>query len=405
MKRVLFFSIHYPPTNSALSGRSGCMAKYLPKYGWTPMVVAGKTPAYLPVDQNYVRDLPPEYLAAEVPYDSKGILASLFHYEGLIRLFRPGYYPGKWVDKSIKILPEILDTNSVNAIWATYPPVGALYLANYCSRKLGVPWIADFRDLPGEHGLPKSLYGRFKMSREIFENKRLIKRAATITTVSEALADMIRLKTGRDVYTIMNGFDPDDMDDNHNNVFEKFSLVFIGSFFKNMSPRPVLDALTLLLESGKLAEKDISVSFYCKNTDELTNELEGYPHQDILRIHPATSREKCDEICRSSVVLMLPGPHPPGVITSKIFTYLASQRLILAGPDSSDSIKEILEETNAGIACSSVKDITDVLLKWYQEWKMAKTVKYNGRKDAIMKYSREKQAGQLAELLDSICQH
>jgi hypothetical protein len=32
-------------------------------------------------------------------------------------------------------------------------------------------------------------------------------------------------------------------------------------------------------------------------------------------------------------------------------------------------------------------------------------VKYHGRKEAIMKYSREKQAGQLAELLDSIYQH
>ena len=405
MKHVLLFSIHYPPTNSALSGRSGCMAKYLPKYGWIPMVVAGKTPDYLPIDHSYVRDLPPEYLIAEIPYNSKEILASLFHSEGLIRLFRPGFYPGKWVDRSIQILPRILDTNTINAIWATYPPVGTLYLANYCSRKFGIPWIADFRDLPGEHGLPKAFYDRLRMYREKFENKRLIKNAATITTVSNGLADMIRMETGRDVCSIMNGFDPDDMDDNHNRNFNKFSLVFIGSFFKNMSPRPILDALAMLLESGNLAEKDIAVSFYCKNSDELTNELRGYPYRNILNIHPPTSREKCDEICRSSVVLLLPGPHPPGVVTSKIFTYLASQRLILAGPDSSDCIKEILGETNAGIACSSVRDITDVLLKWYQEWKMTKTVKYNGRKEAVMKYSREKQAGQLAELLDSIYKH
>lgn len=405
MKRVLLFSIHYPPTNSAASGRSGCMAKYLPKYGWVPMVVAGQTPAYLPVDNNYIRNLPREHLVAEIPYDSKGFLASVFHYEGFIRLFRPCFYPGKWVNKAIQILPQILNTNKINAIWATCPPCGSLYLAHYCYWKFGIPWIADFRDFPGEHGLPKTFHKRLRMHREIFDNKRVIKSAAAITTVSKGLADMIRMKSGRDVYNIMNGFDPDDIDDNNNSVFNKFNLVFIGSFYKNMSPRPILDALAVLLDSRTIAKKDVVVSFYCINKEELMNELKGYPYPDIISVYPCTNREECYKICRSNLVLMLPGPHLPGIVTSKIFTYLASQRPILAGPHSSDCIKEILGQTDAGIACSSVQDIADVLSKWYQEWKRTGIVKYNGRKEAIMKYSRERQAGQLAELLDSIYQH
>ncbi len=404
MKRVLLFSIHYPPTNSAASARSGCMAKYLPKYGWIPIVVAGQTPAYLSVDHSYVRDLPREYLAAEIPYNSKGFLASFLHYEGFIRLFRPGFYPGKWVGKAMQILPRILDANKIDAIWATYPPVGTLYLANYCFRKFGIPWIADFRDFPGEHGLPGTLYKQFQMYREIFDNKRVVRSAAIITTVSKGLADMIRTQTRGEVYDIMNGFDPDDIDDNHNSVFEKFSLVFIGSFYKNMSPMPILNALATLLDSKKIAEKDVVVSFYCINRNELNDELKGYPYRNILSIDPPVRREKCYKICRSGLALMLPGPHPTGVVTSKIFTYMASQRPILAGPQSSDCIKGIIEETNTGEACSTVRDTADVLLKWYQEWKITGMVKYNGRKEAIMKYSRERQAGQLAELLDSIYQ-
>jgi len=380
------------------------MAKYLPKYGWVPMVVAGKTPAYLPVDHSYVRDLPREYLVAEIPYNSKGFLSSFFHYEGLIRSFKPGFYPGKWVNNAIQILPRILDTNKINAIWATYPPVGTLYLANYCSRRFGIPWIADFRDFPGEHGLPEAFYRRLRMYRDKLENKRLVRSAAIITTVSKGLADMIRRETRRDVYDIMNGFDPDDMDDNHNSMFEKFNLVFIGSFYKNMSPRPILNALATLLDSKKIAEKDVVVSFYCINRNEMNDDLKGYPYGNILSIDPPVRREKCYKICRSGLVLMLPGPHPPGVVTSKIFTYLASQRPILAGPQCSDCIKEILGETNAGAACSSVRGIADVLLKWYREWKKTGMVKYNGRKEAIMQYSRERQAGRLAELLDSIYQ-
>jgi glycosyltransferase involved in cell wall biosynthesis len=279
-----------------------------------------------------------------------------------------------------------------------------LCLANYCYRKFSIPWIADFRDFPSEHGLPGAFHERLRIRREIFDNKRVVKSAAAITTVSKGLADMIRMETGREVYNIMNGFDPDDMDDNNNSVFKKFNLVFIGSFYKNMSPRPILDALAMLLDSRKLAEREIVVSFYCINGSELTNELKGYRYPDIFSVYPFTNREECYKICQSNLVLMLPGPHPPGVVTSKIFTYLASQRPILAGPNSSDCIKEILGQTNAGVACSSVQDIANILVKWYQEWKRTGIIKYKGRKEAIMKYSRDKQAGQLAELLDSIYQ-
>jgi glycosyltransferase involved in cell wall biosynthesis len=405
MKRVLLFSISYPPTISAASSRSGSMAKYLPRYGWIPMVIAGKTPVSLPVDHNFIRDLPREYLAAEIPYNSKGFLASFFHYEGFVKFFRPGFYPGKWVDNAMQVLPRILDTNKIDAIWATYPPGGALCLAHYCSRKFGIPWIADFRDFPGEHGLPGSFYKQLRMHREVFDNKRLVKSAATITTVSKGLAEIIGMKTGREVHNIMNGFDPDDMKDNSNGVFKKFSLLFVGSFYKDMSPRPILEALAMLLDSRTIKEKEVIVSFYCMNKNELINELKGYPYPDIIGVYPSTNSEECHRICRSSLILMLPGPHLPGIVTSKIFTYLASQRPVLAGPHSGDCIKEILGQTNAGVACSSVQDMADVLLRWYQEWKGTGMVKYHGRKEAIMKYSREKQAGQLAELLDSIHQH
>lgn len=417
MKCVLLFSLYYPPTSSAESQRSGCMAKYIPRYGWDPMVVAGQTPSHLFTDDGYVCNLPLDRLAAEIPYDSKGTLATLVHWEGLVRLFRLGFYPAKWIKGAMRILPRIFSTNQIDAIWATYPSAGAHYLANYCSFKFGIPWIADFRDFPGEHGLPEKLVERFRIYREIFEIKKLVRSAAAVTAVSKGLANVLEQEIHKDVQIIMNGFDPEDMDDNHNNVFMKFNLVFIGSVYKEMSPRPILDALAMLLESGRLSEEDLDVSFYCKNYSQLVTEIGGYPYRHLVNIYPPVMREKCDKICRSSVILMLPGLNRPGLVTSRIFTnlvrgeppplktfiYLAAQRPILAGPGVNDCTQEILRETNAGVVCSSVQAIAEAIWKWYQEWKKTGTVKYTGRKEAIMKYSRERQAGQLAELLDNIC--
>jgi hypothetical protein len=74
------------------------------------------------------------------------------------------------------------------------------------------------------------------------------------------------------------------------NDFDKFNIVYAGSIY--ISPRPILDGLAMLLDSSTLSEEEIAVSFYCNNSNELMNELAGYPYMDIVRVYPWTSRGK-----------------------------------------------------------------------------------------------------------------
>ena len=72
-------------------------------------------------------------------------------------------------------------------------------------------------------------------------------------------------------------------------------------------------------------------------------------------------------------------------------------------PGDNDCVDALLKETQAGVICRNAEETASQILRWYQEWQQTGTVSYYARDEQIMKYSREKQAGQLAELLDSIC--
>jgi len=410
MKTVLLSAYFYPPCNTAGSYRSGCMAKYLPEFGWRPLVVTRLwTPENCSYDPNCVKNLPPEHLIGSVEAhgeDSEGGkgLAGILRRRHYQEFLGPKTYPPRWTRNTLRALPDILDGHEVDAVWATYRPNGNLYLARRCAKELGVPWIADFRDVPGQSGVPKELRFRLLQHRMIAAQKHLVKTASAITVVSEGLADILRERHRQDVHVIMNGVDPEEMAAGKEVKHERFTLTYTGCLYKGRSPRPILDAVAALIDGGKADKDDIRVEFY-GDPPERTEEdsfLNGYAHSEIVTAHSWVRKERCTDACRSSTILLLPADAGSGVLTSKLFSYLAAQRPILANSTVSGAIAEVLRKTGAGVVCTSVEDIAHQLLVWYKEWKATGTVRYEGRRDAVMKYSRREQARQLAEVLDGL---
>ena len=413
MKRVLIFAYYYPPCNTAGSYRAGCMAKYLPEFGWKPLVITKLwTPENCSYDPDCVKNLPPEHLIGQVEAhgahgEGSEVGEGLFgilgrqHYQ---EFFGPRTYPPHWTRNVLRALPEILDGHEVDAVWGTYRHNGNLHLARRCAKELGVPWIADFRDVPGQSGAPEVLRHRLLQRRMIGAQKHLVKTASAITTVSEGLAEVLREQHKRDVRVIMNGFDPEEMVAGKDVEHPTFTLTYTGCLYEARSPRPILDALATLIDQGKADKSDIRVEFYGDPPDRTGEDsfLKGYGHREIVTANPWVRKEKCDDVCRSSTVLLLPTKSGAGVLTSKLFSYLAAQRPILAGPMRPGGIAEVLSKTGAGVACTSVQEIAHQLLQWYTEWKATGTVRYEGRRDAVMKYSRKEQARQLAEVLDGL---
>jgi len=77
-----------------------------------------------------------------------------------------------------------------------------------------------------------------------------------------------------------------------------------------------------------------------------------------------------------------------GVYPRKIFEYLAAGRPILSvGGSSGDVVENLLAQTKAGVCCRTMTDIETTLKIFYNEYKNAGRVTYNGDLDEINKYN------------------
>jgi hypothetical protein len=104
-----------------------------------------------------------------------------------------------------------------------------------------------------------------------------------------------------------------------------------------------------------------------------------------------------------SQVLLLPlnnAPNVKGILTGKMFEYIALQRPILAlGPTDAD-FANILNETNSGVSLNfdDIQGIKKVLQNFFQLFKENKLVVDS---NSFEKYSRKNLAAQFVKLIQS----
>ena len=75
-----------------------------------------------------------------------------------------------------------------------------------------------------------------------------------------------------------------------------------------------------------------------------------------------------------SLLWVIPHPHERGVLTGKIFDYLAAGRPIVAVPCDNGEIKRLLNETQAGYSLSREEDIVEKYVSFLSYGKKTKSL-------------------------------
>jgi hypothetical protein len=94
-------------------------------------------------------------------------------------------------------------------------------------------------------------------------------------------------------------------------------------------------------------------------------------------------------------------PNAGGILTGKLYEYMASERPVLAiGPVQSD-IATLLKETKAGtiVDFEDVAGMKTVLLDLFEKYKSGKL---NSTASGYQQYSRRSQCGVMAEVLNDV---
>jgi len=409
LKRVLLVCPYFPPQNCTGARRATAFAKYLGEYGWDVKVLTGcsRDDPFLsnaPEDSaNHLGVNESKIMRVDTPSAPViGGSAGRFH-KGLRALEALWGGPGSHARRWARSLLGQIDHCGIEAdvIWATYPHLGPFYVASSLSKKLNVPWIGDFRDIPDQmKALPSSARWLGMM-----RARQLTGGAAHRVAVSPYMTERLRSRHGPAVSTIANGFDPQLLCEHPLRPSDEvFTIVYTGNVLGARYPRPVVCAVDELVSEGTVSRNKIELLFYtrtsleriCRDCD-IANIKKPPRVQQWVPAHEAASVQRA-----ATVLLLLSEPRVGGVLTTKLFEYMAAGRPVIAYPADPNDIDAVLTSTGIGVSCNSKRDLKQVLADWYHQWEETGDIHVERQPTEIAKWSRKEQAGQLAKLLDSI---
>jgi glycosyltransferase involved in cell wall biosynthesis len=394
----------YPPDGIAGAHRPAKLAKYLPRFGWSPVVLCGDWTAKN-CDGTYDPTLEGKDSCPTIrlprPANPSSILGRI-HRRIIRQFFSPQLYPRSFSRVLLRESMGLCERERFDALWATYSPGSTLAAASAIRQKMGIPWVADFRDILNFQGISRRRMAAFRRW-----EVRTCRNASAIVTVSDALAETLRKRHECPVYVLPNGFDPDDYPPSSADSIRPeagFVLRYFGIIYPGrQNPWPVVKAINLLAQRG-LGPQDIRVEFYGATAESLVGEMVGA----CLREGMVTWKQRVpqEEMVRlqqnAGALLVLSCPGERGILTSKVFGYLAAGRPILNVPGDGDALDALMSETGAGVNLAQPEAIAATLEDWVRRYRKGGPFALAFKEDKIARYSRVTQAQTLAGLLEAI---
>lgn len=429
MKRVLMIATGYPPVNTPGALRIGKFTKYLPDFGWEPIVLTAKSSPFflkgiseeMKIGKVYrvkyfnINDFTKKvffggasHVRPEIPSSN---IAGLEGQKKIIAIIKKAYrdwfnFPDEfweWITPAIRIGSSLLKKHRIDLIFSSSPGPSAHIVAERLKLITNLPWIAEFRD-PWreshiyERGIP--LVWIEKGLEEVIINK-----ADKLITVSEPLADFLYSLYKKSTQVITNGFDEED----YNFPIEesqKFTITYTGRLYMGrQSPEPLFEAVKEFLDNEKFTSNEFEIRFFGDEENRYVLELaKKYNLFTIVKAYKKIPLKEAIKKQKESIVLLLlewTKPTSKGVYTTKVFEYLGARRPILAIGPKGGVIECLLKNTRAGILENNPEKLKIILSKWWREWKIHKRVKYKGNSEKIEQYTRKNLTKQLSNIFQT----
>ena len=415
--KLLLVTFYFPPSGGGGVQRPLKFASHLPAYGIETHVLAPDNPEWVHADDELA--VPTQAWVHRVRYvGPKGVKpAELLHgKQGLARagtqaaLFgRRLLVPDENVPWSTAALPaalRIARREEIDVVLTTSPP-GSLHLVGAAVQKAtGAKWVADLRDSLVAHPHRRGDESRLVRMKEKAAGgvARLVaSRADAIVTAAEAITEETRTLNPRGrLVTIANGCDFDDFAGLEHHPSDTFRLTHTGSFFGRRDPKPFLRALA---ESGL---DDVVVRFVGDFRAADREYAEELGVLDRLELVDYVPRRRSLELQRDSEALLLlipeAGGRGRGVLSGKVFEYLAAERPILAAVPPDGAAAALVRDTGAGVvaAADDVAGLRDALVELHGRWRAGALEGTPLSAEWRDRLSRGRRVEELADLLRSL---
>lgn len=430
-KRVLIVTYYWPPSGGVAVQRWLKFVKYLRDFGWEPIVYTPENPESFYDDPTLVHDIPTgiEIIKRPIwePYSiykwitglkkeklgpgfasssgKKGLISKFAIWlRGNLLIPDPRIF---WVRPSVKFLCRYLKQHTVDAIVTTGPPhsMHLIGLKLKQKKKFNLPWLADFRD-PWTNIY---FYHELMLTKpaDWYHHKleqRVINTADAVLVVSQQMKGEFEALGGKNIFVITNGYDIDDFPTGEERSNNYFSISYVGTMNSALNPIALWQALAELCSMNHEFAQKLKIVMAGQIDISVTNAIKSFNlemHYNYMGILP---HSKALELQKNSTVLLLAvnnTPNAKGIVTGKLFEYLAvGKRILAVGPKDGD-MAEIIRDTAAGdvIDYNDVDGAIHTLEHYFELYKQGNI---DPEPKGIEKYSRKTLTGRLAAILDQI---
>jgi len=429
-KKVLIITYYWPPSGGSGVQRWLKFVKYFPENGIEPHIYTPENPDFNVTDDSLLKDIPKEAVIVKrkiiEPYGIHRFLVGKKQAKGsnfgntnssktskvqkLSLWVRSNVFlPDPrvlWVKPSIRFLKKYIKENNIDTIITTGPPhsmhlIGMGLKAHFDDE---IQWIADFRD-PWTKIFNKDLLliGKRARKKLIKLESRVIKSCDKLITVSEYLKTEFEEMGGEGKsYSVTNGYDKIDFENQEIFQEEKFVISYLGLLPKVSNPEIFWKVLNEISQENENFKKDLELRFIGTLDSSIIGELKKNNLIQNSNFIGVVKHSELKKFFRSTQVLLLLIPNvenSKGILTGKIFEYLAAKRPILAFGDPEGEVNDMLEEANAGKLFSYLeKDkVKEEILNLYQKYKENKLFLETSN---IEKYSRTNLTEKLVKIIN-----
>jgi Glycosyl transferase 4-like domain len=439
MKKVLIVTRIFPPMAAVGVYRVIKLCKFLPEFGWQPVILTVDESESLTSDRSLLDALDPKlkiYRCSNPDpigrWEKRGQQATAPTKPAPAKTAKPsadsesGFGPIGWKQKTLLSIgtpdtdvfwtPNAVRTGlraireqQIDAVITTSPPPSVHLVGTALSYLTGTPHLVDFRDLwtqgPRYHLIqrhaPWRLYDRWL-------EKRVLGRAAGIAGATEAFVRQLQAKNPgldpRRMSAILNGLDPDDFRDVQfpEQKTETFTILHLGSLYGLRDPSFFFEVLQKFISDDPSRAEHVTSRFIGNvgqhagrvrgtNIESVVDFCGHKPHQTVL-----------SELWGSDLLLLILGfsTTESGTIPAKLFEYIATNRPLLAFTPEGEASAMIRTYAQGHVFTGPDMDAAcRALTEAYKAWR-ARDSAPESSLHIPDEFHRRHQSGQMADLLN-----
>lgn len=417
MKKVIYIAFNYNHDTGIASKRLRGVSKYLPSFGWQPIVIVPRTSnetvkidnvrvvetdyqdmisKFMPSSNNTgrKREVSSQEQTNKFVSKSISIAGEIFAYPDSMKY---------WKKPAMEAACEIIENEKIDAIMSTSSPVTSHIIAHDLKDKYGIPWVADLRDLWNLNP-----YINHNVIRRYFEKRlemKTFKNVDALTTTTELAKQKLQsIHPDKKIVSVVSGFDPQDFEKTkQTEESEKLTLIYAGSLYNGKrDPSILFDSIGQLIKENKIDPNKIVIDFYGDDTN-LKELSQKYDIQNNVRIHGRITQEEVLQHQMNSDVLLLISwmdESEKMFIPGKIYDCIGCRKPVLSIGYKEGSLKDLINETNIGYHVSDVEGCKKSIYDYYTKYNKNE-LKYTGNEFAE-DYSMRNTAKNFSKILEEV---